>query len=258
VVYYSAHASVYSNKIPDMKYASNRNQRIAYDLTGQGPAVVLQHGFLDNRRSWQALGYVAALVDKFTVITIDSLGHGDSDKPSDAECYTREQRANDIAAVLNAESIDRAHYVGYSMGGWLGMGFLAHHPQRLLSITIGGWDPDEQADRPLSVDIDQFIEMARSVAPELVEWVTPDVKVGLAGCLAALRVAEIEVDTLINCKLPVHLWTGNEDLCFEPLKKLSAKIPDSTLSEVKGDHIAAMAISNSVSAEAIRRFIESV
>ena len=241
-----------------MKYATNRNQRIAYDVIGQGPAVVLQHGFLDNRKSWEMLGYVNALADEFTVISIDSLGHGDSDKPDETACYSREQRANDIAAVLNAESIDKAHYVGYSMGGWLGIGFLAHHPQRLLSITIGGWDPDEQSQRPLELDIDQFIEMARSVVPELVEWVTQDVKAGLAGCLEALRVEEIAVDTLINCKLPVHLWTGDEDLCFEPLKKLSAKIPDSTFSQVSGDHIAAMATSNNASAEAIRNFLQNV
>ena len=101
-----------------MKYARNRGHRIAYDRIGQGPTVVLQHGFLDNRQSWKLLGYVDALADKFTVITVDSLGHGDSDKPSDAGCYVRQQRADDIVAVLNAESIDQAHYVGYSMGGW--------------------------------------------------------------------------------------------------------------------------------------------
>ncbi len=82
-----------STREPDMKHAANRSHRIAYDLTGQGPAVVLQHGFLDNRQSWQAFGYVDALADSFTVITVDSLGHGDSDKPSDAGCYVREQRA---------------------------------------------------------------------------------------------------------------------------------------------------------------------
>jgi hypothetical protein len=111
---------------------------------------------------------------------------------------------------------------------------------------------------PVNVDIDQFVEMARTVAPELVEWVTPDVKAGLAGCLEALRVAEIPVDKLINCDLPVHLWTGNQDLCFEPLQRLSAKIPGSTLTEVQGDHIAAMAASNNASAEAIAKFIQSV
>ncbi len=120
-----------------MKYATNRDQRIAYDMTGVGPAVVLQHGFLDSRKSWAELGYVEALADKHTVICVDSLGHGDSDKPVEQGLYVREQRADDIVAVLDAEEIGRAHFVGYSMGGWLGTGLLAHRADRLLSITVG-------------------------------------------------------------------------------------------------------------------------
>ena len=83
-----------------MKYATHRGYRIAYDVEGDGPPVVLQHGLLDNRKRWAEVGYVAGLADSYRVICVDSLGHGDSDKPKEEALYQREQRAGDIAAVL--------------------------------------------------------------------------------------------------------------------------------------------------------------
>lgn len=239
-----------------MKYATNRDQRIAYDMTGVGPAVVLQHGFLDSRKSWAELGYVEALADKYTVICVDSLGHGDSDKPVEQGLYVREQRADDIVAVLDAEDIGRAHFVGYSMGGWLGTGLLAHRADRLLSITIGGFDPFNLNEMLADIKIDDFLAMAGSVAPELIDWVTEDVKPGLAACLAALKVAEIPEQTLIDSPVPVHLWVGTEDDCYQGMKTLATKIAGAAYNEVPGDHIAAMATSNAASAKAIREFLE--
>ena len=59
-------------------FATNRGCNIAYDVTGQGPAVVLQHGLLSNRGTWHATGYVETIAQSFQVICIDSLGHGES------------------------------------------------------------------------------------------------------------------------------------------------------------------------------------
>ncbi|GIT39262.1 MAG: hypothetical protein Ct9H300mP8_04580 [Gammaproteobacteria bacterium] len=43
--------------------------------------------------------------------------------------------------MLDAESIESVHYIGYSMGGWIGTGMALYHPDRLASLTLGGWDP---------------------------------------------------------------------------------------------------------------------
>src|SRR5690606_35870492 len=55
--------------------------RIAYEVTGTGPALMLIHGGGQTRRSWNDMGYVDRLKDKFTVITLDRRGHGESGKP---------------------------------------------------------------------------------------------------------------------------------------------------------------------------------
>jgi pimeloyl-ACP methyl ester carboxylesterase len=156
-------------------------ENIAYDITNKGPAIIFQHGFLSNRLSWHGLAFVDAFKDQYTVICIDSLGHGDSDKPDDAELYVRQQRAADVIAVLDAEGIEKAHYVGYSMGGWLGIGCLAHYENRLVSLTIGGFDPFTSGAEGLAdISLGEFLQMTRQAAAELVEWVTAEVEPGLA------------------------------------------------------------------------------
>ena len=89
-----------------MEYAINQDHRIAFDTFGSGPVVVLHHGWLGNRRHWQDLGYVEALQNEFTVVTLDARAHGDSDIPTDLERYQRSDLADDtsrcsITWVLN-------------------------------------------------------------------------------------------------------------------------------------------------------------
>src|SRR4051794_11394062 len=99
-----------------MPFAENRGCRIAFDVAGVGPTVVLQHGLGSRRVDWTQSGYVDALSDAYQVVTIDSLGHGDSDRPTDPSLYGREQRVGDVVAVLDDVGVDRVHLVGYSMG----------------------------------------------------------------------------------------------------------------------------------------------
>lgn len=98
------------------RFATNRGCRIAFYTLGpeDGVPVVFQHGLTQNKESFHeyALDFAEA---GFRAILVDSLGHGESDKPQNANMYTREQRAADIISVLDAENIDKAHYIGYSM-----------------------------------------------------------------------------------------------------------------------------------------------
>jgi pimeloyl-ACP methyl ester carboxylesterase len=122
-------------------YAVNRGQRITYDVAGRGEAVVLLHGLGQRRTDWGAAGYVDGLAERFQVISIDSLAHGESDAPDDCSLYSRSQRAGDVVAVLDAVGVENAHVVGYSMGGWLASAVLLDAQERLRSVCIAGWDP---------------------------------------------------------------------------------------------------------------------
>ena len=66
---------------------SSDGARIAYDVTGSGPAVMLLHGGGQTRRAWHDAGYVERLAQEFTVITLDLRANGESDRPTQPSKY---------------------------------------------------------------------------------------------------------------------------------------------------------------------------
>ena len=99
----------------------------------------LQGGLTSRKFDVERLGYVDVFADRFQVVNVDSLGHGDSDKPLDPDRYVALQHAADLIAVLDEVGIEQAHLLGYSMGGWIVAAMIIHHPDRLASAIIGGW-----------------------------------------------------------------------------------------------------------------------
>jgi pimeloyl-ACP methyl ester carboxylesterase len=237
-----------------MEHATSRGCRIAFDVTGAGPAVVLQHGLLSRRRTWHDNGFVAALARSSTVVTVDSLGHGESDKPADPRRYRRDERADDLAAVLDACGIERAHVVGYSMGGWLAVAFAARHPGRLASLAIGGWDP--VAGRgAMQIDFATVLAGARARAPALTAWIGPDAEPGLRACWDALADVSGAEATLAACPAPILLWAGERDPLHDAMRAVAARVAGAAFRAVPGDHLEAMTTHAPSSVAALRAFL---
>jgi pimeloyl-ACP methyl ester carboxylesterase len=85
------------------------------------------HGGTSNLESWIVRGVLPNLEKDFRVIAFDARGHGKSDKPRDPSAYGRQQ-ALDVVRLLDALRIDRAHIVGYSLGGSTVAQLLTLHP----------------------------------------------------------------------------------------------------------------------------------
>jgi len=113
---------------------------IHYVTEGQGEAIVLIHGFGGSGgTAWIGPGNFDALADAgFRVIALDNRGHGESGKPHDPADYGVNM-AEDVRRLLDHLGIERAHVVGYSMGGKIANTFRARHPGRLLTLTLGGY-----------------------------------------------------------------------------------------------------------------------
>jgi pimeloyl-ACP methyl ester carboxylesterase len=124
-----------------MPYADNGNVRIHYQVEGEGPALVLQHGFTESVVDWYEAGYVEALRPDYRLILIDARGHGASDKPHDPDAYVLNRRVADVVAVLDALDIAKALFWGYSMGGWIGFGIAKYAKERVHALVIGGQHP---------------------------------------------------------------------------------------------------------------------
>lgn len=112
--------------------------KIAYFVQGEGEPVVLIHGWLSSAGiNWLLPGTSSLLARDHKVIALDVRGHGLSDKPLNDDAYGAEL-VEDIVRLLDHLQIEKAHIVGYSMGGVIAGNFIARHPDRVLSGTLGG------------------------------------------------------------------------------------------------------------------------
>src|SRR5262245_6170015 len=112
--------------------------KLHYIVEGEGEPVVLLHGLTSSARiNWQMPGIVSMLSKKYQVIALDLPGHGESDKPANEEAYGL-NLVEDVVRLLDHLKIEKAHIVGYSMGGMIAVKFMVGHPERVLSGVVGG------------------------------------------------------------------------------------------------------------------------
>ena len=120
------------------------------DAIGVGESLLLLHGFSGACATWHAVAN--ALADRWRVIMIDCLGHGQSDAPPKVERYRMASLAADIIDLLDQLAIERTHLLGYSMGGRLALCVALRYPERLRSLILesaspGLADASERAER---------------------------------------------------------------------------------------------------------------
>ena len=112
-------------------FVENDGARIWYAAYGAGAPVILLHGGLGNSSNW---GYQlpALLHNGYRAVLIDSRGHGRSTR--DAQPYSYELMASDVAAVMDALQIEKAALVGWSDGACTAMVMGAQVPERVAGV----------------------------------------------------------------------------------------------------------------------------
>ncbi len=108
--------------------------KLYYEVHGQGPALILTHGYSATSQMWA--GQLASLEPHFTVITWDMRGHGQSDYPADQAQYSEEATVADMAALLDAAGAKEAIVGGLSLGGYMSLAFNRAHPDRTRALLI--------------------------------------------------------------------------------------------------------------------------
>jgi 3-oxoadipate enol-lactonase len=213
-------------------------RNIAYDLVGpeSAPVVCMTHSLASDGGMWTEQ-MPPLLAAGFRVLRIDMRGHGGSD-PVGGD-YTMSALAGDVAAVLDALSIARVHFIGLSIGGMLGQAFALEHGGRLASAMWCDTLPATPAGAPevwqQRVDT---VRGANSLAPladpTIERWLTDAVKrqrpgryrqirdtivgttpAGYLGCVAAIRNFDF-VARLPSLKLPVLVVCGDQDAGTPP------------------------------------------
>ncbi len=158
-----SHAHVHANGID-----------IRYEILGPGgqTPLVLTHGFAGPVDNW--LPELAPLIEKRAVIMYDVRGHGRTTVPPDPDAYSLPVFADDLAALLRAIGVERAHIGGVSMGGMITAQFAVSQPEVCESVLLcdttcgnaatGG--PAGDWERRMAVGISALAQMAQEYGLE--------------------------------------------------------------------------------------------
>jgi pimeloyl-ACP methyl ester carboxylesterase len=125
-----------------MPFALSDNRKIHYQVEGNGPPLLLHHGFTSSLEAWRFFGFTAVR-EHLPGHPVRCPGPWPERQAARSAAYTQRQRCRDALAVLDATGVERAHFFGYSLGGWVGYGLVRHAPQRLRSLILGAAHPYE-------------------------------------------------------------------------------------------------------------------
>lgn len=209
---------------------------IYYEVHGNGPPLLLTHGYSSTSAMWQ--GQVEALSRDHTLVLWDMRGHGLSDYPDDPKAYSEALTVGDMAAILDAVGAERAIIGGLSLGGYMSLAFYRTHPERVRALLIIDTGPGFKKDDAREVwnkrahdTGDRFeregLEMLKSASRERSSVSHRNAK-GLAlaarGMLTQRDAKVIEV--LPDIKVPSLVVVGADDTPFLAASDyMAAKIP---------------------------------
>jgi 3-oxoadipate enol-lactonase len=222
---------------------------IHYEVHGDGPTLVFAHGAGGNGLSWWQ--QVPAFARAYRVLTFDHRGFG----RSSCEDFHPRYFADDLAAILDAEGIERVALVCQSMGGWTGLPFALRHPERVASLVLactpGGYVNAEVlasaagvGERIAAAGIDHTPALSADFVRR-----RPDLRflydrigelntgVGLSAVSKLFDPeARVSADALRSLRAPVLMLSGSDDLLFPPetLRSVARDIPGARLEEIAG------------------------
>lgn len=106
--------------------------RSAFSMEGEGPPLFMIHGIGASRQSWD--GLVRLLRDRFRCISYDLRGHGRS--PMVPVPFGLDDLVDDLEALRAELGIERAHFIGHSLGGMIGPAYARRYPQHVISLGL--------------------------------------------------------------------------------------------------------------------------
>jgi pimeloyl-ACP methyl ester carboxylesterase len=231
---------------------------LAYERHGEGPAIVLVHGFGSSRtQNWKSTGWYGGLAAAgFSLVAMDCRGHGDSGKPHDDRSYGHDRMAEDVAAVMDGCGLRQALILGYSMGGFIGLRFLAAHPQRVVKLAIAGVGETYLQDRIsapqaraalaealLTPDKDSIVEPRAKMFRAFADQPGKD-RLALAACMRAMS-PHLPRETLAGLTRPVLVVDGGDDETAGRPGPLAEALADGRAVTIPGrDHMSAVGDKN--------------
>ena len=239
-----------------MPFAQRNDCSLHYELTGDAslPVLVMIRGLARSKSYWGPL--VPLLAPHFRLLRIDNRGVGRSSAPRGP--YSTRMLADDIAAVMDAAAIERAHVFGMSLGGMIAQELALAHGGRVDRLVLGCTTPGGPRAPRTSLRVvvsmlaaiagrhERFFALLVSDAsiaarPEIRDWwlellrTEPTPMRGLLGQLAAVRRHDA-FDRLGAIRHPTLVLTGDDDELISPenSRLLAGALPNATLAFIAG------------------------
>ncbi len=208
-----------------------RDIRVNYELSGEksAPVVVCSHCLAGSINIWDP--QMDALRDGYSVLRYDVRGHGATSAPEGD--YTMEMLADDALGLMDKLGINKAHFMGISMGGMIGQTLALAHPERVSSLIL--CDTACQLPEESLPTWDERIAeakqngMAALAGGTMERWLSPEFRKkypevtekirniilntpvnGFAGCCRAISRFDVK-DRLAQLSLPVLIMVGEND-----------------------------------------------
>lgn len=262
----------------DSQFFDSDGVKIHYIAAGQGEPVVLIHGFIANAQvNWVAPGIFDALAKDYRVIALDDRGHGQSGKPHGAENYGPHM-AKDVINLLDHLHIEKAHIVGYSLGGFITTYLVAKYPDRIISAVPGGagWSRPGDPNENMPDVIAEALENGEGITP-LMQLLTPagqpkptaeqleatnrmllatNDPLALAGVMRGMKNMRVSAEELAASSVPVCAVVGEIDPMKSTVDAMQRVMPSLDVVVVPGgDHMST--ISDPAYLAAIEKHLKS-
>jgi pimeloyl-ACP methyl ester carboxylesterase len=115
-------------------YADSDGVKLHYVTSGEGPLIILLHGFPDFWLTWR--DQIPELAKRHRVVALDLRGYNLSDKPKGVENYTLDKLIDDVEAVVKHFKEEKATIVGHDWGGAIAWGFAMKNPKRTDRLIV--------------------------------------------------------------------------------------------------------------------------
>ena len=256
--------------------------RIFYDTFGKrdGEPLILIMGLAVDRWGWTRQR--STLAGRFRCISIDNRGAGLSDKPTGP--YNVFTMASDVIAVMDAEGIESAHIMGYSLGGVLAQVLGVRHPERVRSLVLAStacrvkdWRREVMADWRQLIEVSGVRAFAQEnlrwvAAARHLRWVTPLAPAfapllvrapshGVIGQIHALAdITEQVHEELSDIGAPTLVLVGSQDI-LTPVadsEEIAHRITGSRLQVITGAAHGAVVTDAAVFNRAVTSFYRSL
>lgn len=207
-----------------------QDHKISYSVNGNGPALVLLHGFLESKAIFET--FTGELKHKFTALAIDLPGHGESDLL--AERHSMQLMADAVKAVLTNENIHEIVLLGHSMGGYVALQLAAESKISVKGLVL--FHSHAAADsEPTKVNRQRTIEIVKKNRGGFISQFIPDLfdqrfvgnyssaisqlqslalgmsAEGISAALAGMRDREDRTAFLASTDIPVLFIIGKQD-----------------------------------------------